>query len=127
MAHNDDDTNETDDSSFTSAGLTDGIYNPSIEVSEDELAALKDEVNTLHDGNLKTGAERLMEEKLSAAVLSISKLATSASAERVRLDASKYIVERVLGPLSKIEFEKDLNKDPIVRMLKRAGMISEDL
>jgi hypothetical protein len=43
---------------------------------------------------------RLFTENSTTAALNIIKLSNSASSERIRLDASKYIVERVLGPLT---------------------------
>ena len=42
---------------------------------------------------------RLFEENSASAAMKIISLSSSASSERIRLDASKYIVERVLGPL----------------------------
>lgn len=97
--------------------------NPDIEVTEAELAALKDEVEVLHGGDIKEAADKLLDEKVLKAIMSIAKLATEAAAERVRLDASKYIVERVLGPLSKIEFDKNPEKDPMYRFMRKVGML----
>jgi len=97
----------------------DARVNPDIEVTEDELAALSDEVEVLHAGDIKEAADVLLTEKALAAIQSISKLATGAAAERVRLDASKYIIERVLGPLSKVEIDKDPEKDLILQFLKK--------
>jgi len=42
---------------------------------------------------------RLFEENSTKAALQIISLGNAAMSERVRLDASKYVVERVLGPL----------------------------
>jgi hypothetical protein len=43
---------------------------------------------------------RLFEENSATAAMRIITLSNSAASERVRLDASKYIVERVLGPMT---------------------------
>lgn len=93
--------------------------NPDIQVTEDELAALKDEVDVLHEGDTKKAADDLLIQKVMSSIQSISKLATSAATERVRLDASKYIVERVLGPLSKVDINKDPAKDPMMVLLEK--------
>jgi hypothetical protein len=42
---------------------------------------------------------RLFDENSTKAAMTIINLSNSASSERIRLDASKYVVERVLGPL----------------------------
>jgi hypothetical protein len=42
---------------------------------------------------------RLFDENSTGAAMTIINLSKAASSERIRLDASKYIVERVLGPL----------------------------
>ncbi len=94
-----------------------------INVTDEELDALKDEVKILHGGDLKAAAENLLEEKSIAAVQSIAKLAVNGATERVRLDASKYIVDRVLGPLSKMTIEIDPEKDPVSKLLKDAGFV----
>lgn len=99
--------------------------NVDIEITAEDLSALKDEVDVLHSGDTKEAAQQLLVDKTMQSVLSIAKLATDASAERVRLDASKYIVERVLGPLNKLQVEFDADSDPIIKMMKKAGLIVE--
>ncbi len=95
--------------------------------TEDEVDALKDELETLHGGDIKVAAQTLLDEKVLQSIINIAKIATTASHERVRFDASKYIVERVLGPLNKIEPDPDRNTDPLIRVLKKAGIIAEDV
>lgn len=107
------------DPSYSPYDKYDANDNPDIEVTDDDLRALKDEVDVLHGGDLKAAAGDLLEQKAMQAIISISRLATEASAERVRLDASKYIVERVLGPLSKIEMDKDPAKDPMLQFMAK--------
>lgn len=66
-------------------------------VPDDALAALVTE-RDLHAGETEEQmARRLMIENVGAAVMSIVNVAMHGSTERSRLDASKYIVERVLG------------------------------
>jgi hypothetical protein len=43
---------------------------------------------------------RLFEENSAKAAMNIISMASNAASERIRFDANKYIVERVLGPLS---------------------------
>ncbi len=95
--------------------------------TEDEVEALKDELETIHDGDIKTASQALLEQKALSAIQGIAKLATNATHEQTRFAAQKYIVERVLGPLNKIEPEPDFNADPIVRLLKKAGIVAEDV
>ena len=90
-------------------------------VTDDELELLNEEVKVLHGGDLKAAATTLLEEKAIAAVQSIAKLAVTSSTERIRLDASKYILERVLGPLSKMQLEIDEEETALGRLLKDAG------
>jgi hypothetical protein len=47
--------------------------------------------------------KRLFEENSAAAAVQIIKLSQHASTERIRFDACKYIVERVVGPTSLIK------------------------
>ncbi len=90
-------------------------------VTDEELDLLNEEVKVLHGGDLKVAAATLLEEKAIQAVQAIAKLALHSSTDRVRLDASKYILERVLGPLSKMELEFDPDKDPLTQLLLDAG------
>lgn len=66
-------------------------------VPDDALNALVTE-RTIHpDEDNETTARRLLRENVGAAVLGIVHTAVHGSNERVRLDAQKYVVERVLG------------------------------
>ena len=90
-------------------------------VTDDELDALSDEVKVLHGGDLKVASQKLLEEKTLSAVQSIAKLAVHGTAERVRLDASKYLVDRVLGPLNRIVPDINEEETALGRLLKEAG------
>ena len=100
---------------------TDPSTNEDSFVTDDELEALSDEVKVLHGGDLKVASQKLLEEKTLSAVQSIAKLAVHGTAERVRLDASKYLVDRVLGPLSKLAPEINEEETHLGRLLKEAG------
>jgi hypothetical protein len=50
--------------------------------------------------NDETLSKRIFRENAPLAAAAIAKLAMHGSSERTRLDASKYIIERVLGPAS---------------------------
>ncbi len=89
------------------------------------MDALKDELETLHGGNIKVAAQTLLEEKALSAIVGIAKLAAKATHEQTRFAAQKYIVERVLGPLNKIEPDPDLKADPLVRMLIKAKIVDD--
>ena len=69
------------------------------EVTEEDLEALQEEINLLDGGDEVKMAERLFKENLPGAVLNIVKMANHAQSDRVRFDASKYIVERNMGRL----------------------------
>ncbi len=91
--------------------------------TQTDVDALKDELETLHDGDIKAASQALLEQKALPAIIGIAKLATSAGHERVRFDAQKYIVERVLGPLNKIEPDPDHKNDPLVKLLVKAKIV----
>ncbi len=97
------------------------------EPTQTEVDALKDELETLHGGDIKIAAQTLLEEKALNAILGIAKLAVNATHEQTRFSAQKYIVERVLGPLNKLEPDPDRNTDPLIRVLKKAGIVDEDV
>lgn len=82
-------------------------------VSEDEIAALKEERRFLEESPEDYG-KRLLQENVGDAVLSLTKLAIHGSNETVRMNASKYIVERVLG---KIQEFPDVDKAEWEKML----------
>ncbi len=90
-------------------------------VTDEELDLLNEEVKVLHGSDLKVAAATLLEEKALEAVLAIGKLTRENTTERIRLDAAKYILDRVLGPLSKMVPEFDPDSDPLTQLLLDAG------
>jgi hypothetical protein len=93
-----------------------------IEVTDEEIDALKDEASVIHGGDQKEFAQNLLDQNAFRAIMQIVKLSTEATNERIRFDASKYVIERVLGPLSTIKPEVDVSKDPIYQLLDAVGL-----
>ena len=91
---------------------------PSEEDLEDLIAT---EAELMQDADYAATAQRLLEERLPTAILEIARLGKEAQAERVKLDANKYLVDRVLGSTTKVLPEQDDESDPLKRLLKKAG------
>jgi hypothetical protein len=72
---------------------------PNWEPTPAEKAALLNAEMDLDDGDTAVTARRLFKENAPTAALSIIRMATHGSTERIKLDASKYILERVLGKI----------------------------
>lgn len=91
-------------------------------VSDDALASLATE-RQLHEDETEEGtARRLMRENVGVATLSIIHLATHGSNDRLRLDASKYIVERVLGRVGDDAFGDE--RSPLENMFRKLEEIA---
>ena len=80
-----------------------------IDVSDAELNAINEEAK-LYDESAEELARRLFRENLPLAVISIGNLARNASNEKIRLDASQYIVERNLG---RVQDGNSIVKNPL--------------
>jgi hypothetical protein len=101
------------------------------DITDEEWAAMKRGFGgikpgtTVQDRKVETAlaieqARNALVEAAPAAAAQIANLARYANNERVQLDASKYIMERVLGPAGqKIEG----GKSPLVEMME--GMFAE--
>ena len=61
-------------------------------------------------------AEKMFKENLPLAVLAVTTLARTAVNERIRLDASKYVVERNLGGLKDVDPTRGKG-DPLLDLL----------
>lgn len=82
------------------------------------LQDLKQEQAVLHDGeNEKVAAQRIFRENLLMAVSSICHLASYSTNDRIRFDASKYVVERSLGQLRDVPGAFEDSDDPLERLL----------
>lgn len=75
-------------------------------VPEDAIKSLAVEKEVRPDETNEEAARRILRENSGTAVLSVIHLATHASTERTRLDASKYVIDRVLGKIG-----EDLNTE----------------
>ena len=65
--------------------------------NDDAVAALVHERTMSPDESNEAMARRLLQENVTVAVLGLVHTAQHGASERLRLDAQKYIVERVLG------------------------------
>jgi hypothetical protein len=87
----------SDDTNGNNADNAQPWMDPNWEPTAAEKAALLDAEMDLDDGDTAVTARRLFKENAPTAALSIIRMATHGSTERIKLDASKYILERVLG------------------------------
>lgn len=68
---------------------------------EDVLSGMLDERTTIHpDESYADTAKRMFEENVIGATASLVHLALNSQNEKIRLDASKYIIERNLGSVN---------------------------
>lgn len=93
-------------------------------VPDDALKALVTE-RTLHDDESEEMlARRLLRENLPTAVLGIIHTAQHGESSRIRLDAQKYITERVLGRVGDDAYGADTS--PVEAFMKMfAGQVEE--
>lgn len=73
-------------------------------VTDDMLAALNTERSVHPEESEEELSRRLMRENLPAVTMGMVHTALHSTNERVRLDASKYITERVLGKVGEDAF-----------------------
>jgi len=64
---------------------------------EDALRSLEIEKSVHHDEDAKDIADRIYDENVVASALAISHLAIHSPNEKIRMDAAKYVTERVMG------------------------------
>lgn len=91
-------------------------------VTEDELAALAEERETLAM-TPEEQAEKILEENLIPSIHSLGKMARSAQSETVRMNAAKYIIDRNLG---KITDAKPKEVTPLEDFLKSLNEAEEE-
>ena len=85
-------------------------------VADDALANLSMERQIHPEESVEDTARRLFRENSSVAALSIIHLSRHASTERIRLDASKYVLDRVLGRVGDDAYGQ--TKDPLEMFIK---------
>lgn len=71
-------------------------------VTEEDLALLNTESETLDGDDIIITSERILRQSLGGAILAISKLARASKNDKIKLDAAKYIIDRNLGPLAQV-------------------------
>jgi len=85
-------------------------------VDDEELSALTMERAVNPDESSEDQARRLLKENVASAVLGVVHTSMHGSSDRIRLDAQKYIIDRVLGKIG-----EDINgggNDPLERFLQ---------
>ena len=91
-----------------------------IDVTDEDIRAIKQEADAYNETSEQM-ANRLFKENLPHAVIAISKLAMFASNEKIRLDASRYIVERNLG---RLQDGNNLALEPLEKFLSDVEQIA---
>lgn len=82
---------------------------------EDALRSLEIEKSVHSDEDSKDIADRIYDENVVASALAISHLAIHSPNEKIRMDAAKYVTERVMG---RIGDEKATGEDnPLEKLL----------
>lgn len=94
-------SNDNEDFGLSEAGL------PDTWTSSAAAEALVHERSVRPDETHEAMGRRLLAENVGVAVMGIIHTAEHGSNERLRLDAQKYIVERVLGKVGDDAFEVD--------------------
>lgn len=74
-----------------------GAWNPN-----EALSRLRMEMALDEKGSPQAVAKRLFEESLPMAVMSITHIAMHGESEVMRFNASKYVVERTMGPAERV-------------------------
>jgi hypothetical protein len=85
---------------------------------DEALASLKSETDIMHDGNPKATADKILTENVAAAASQMIWSALHSPNEKIRMDASKYVLERVLGP---VKDGKPVGEDPLSELLVEAA------
>jgi hypothetical protein len=78
----------------------------------------------LDDGDDLAASERIFAENAVGASLSIVHIALYSSNERLRLDASRYIVDRNLGRIGDTDPLKAIGNDPLFKFMKAVSSSS---
>jgi hypothetical protein len=104
---------EDDDFRGTGEMLPDGFVN------EEAIAgALAMERQTHPDETHEMLTFRLFKENAAQVAMQMVNIALRGSSERLRLDAGKYVIDRVLGPMGKETHRADSPLDQMVRQMQ---------
>ena len=104
-----------DDDDFRGSGtqLPDGFVNQ--EALQKAIAMEKD----LHPAESSEElTHRLFQENAPQVAMQVVNIALQGSSERLRLDAGKYVIDRVLGPMGKETHRADSPLDKLVRQMQ---------
>lgn len=83
----------------------------------DAIEQLKNETILVDDGDERQTAERIFKQGAPIAAMSVVHLAQHATSEHTRLQAAKYVTDRVLGGIISSDGASD--KDPFADFLKK--------
>jgi hypothetical protein len=89
--------------------------------AEDEARldrAMAMERQTHTDESEEALTHRLFRENSARVAMAIVSIALKGSSERLRLDAGKYVIDRVLGPTGKETYRADSPLDAMVRQMQ---------
>jgi hypothetical protein len=79
----------------------------------------------VHPAETEEGlTQRLFRENAASVAMQMVHIATRGTSERIRLDAGKYIIDRVLGPVGKQNETGDGPLDQMVRQMQRDAEIA---
>lgn len=109
-----------DDEEFRGSG-TPYHLDPEAEQRLDE--ALRMERVTHSDESEEALTQRLFKENGARVAMGLVNIALKSPNERIRLDASKYVVDRVLGPLGKETYRAE---SPLEKLVAQMQQDTED-
>jgi hypothetical protein len=127
MSRDDDFTRDAAGDEFRAAAdnipSADGGISDEEWIPEASLAAIAMEQQVHPDESSEAMTRRLFRENSAAATASIVHIALHGSNERLRLDASKYVVERVLGRVG--EDKGTDEEQPLDALVRQMAMAAE--
>lgn len=122
MARRDNSDNYDSFDEFEEHGAHSAPGAPDTWVPDEAIAGLVMERRVLGDESQESQARRIFSETAAAAAASICHMAVHGTNERLRLDAAKYVVERVLGKAGDDPFVKN----PVDELINSVTKYVED-
>ena len=94
-----------------------------VPLSEEDMKRLDQAVAmervTHHEETEEALTHRLFRENSARVAMSVIDIALRGTSERLRLDAGKYVIDRVLGPTGKETYRADSPLDAMVRQMQQ--------
>lgn len=89
-------------------------------VNQAALKAALDMERSMHPEETQEElSHRLFKENAPGVAMSIVQIALQGSSERLKLDAGKYVIDRILGPVGKETYRADSPLDAMVRQMQQ--------